>query len=213
MAVTCVENRHCRTMTLPSNTVHLIREALRETPSAKEELFRRYLPRVRQIVSLRMGVRLLELEEIEDVVQNAMLTAWRDLGNFEARSEGSFISWMARIVENTLRAEARYHHAECRHAGRRAPLYKLPSESLSSLMFKDGGPSPSEVAAGYELEDLVRDAFDKLNKADREIIIMSRLCGMSDAEIAREVGLGSASSARSRRARALARLARLLDST
>jgi len=50
-------------------TVNLLRSARSGDREALDSLFKRYLPRVRQIVAIRTGQRLRELEDLEDLVQ------------------------------------------------------------------------------------------------------------------------------------------------
>lgn len=193
------------TQDLPSDTLQLIRSALAEDLPAKEELFRRYLPRVRQIVALRMGRRLRRLAEQEDVVQTALLSAWRSLDSYQPRSHSDFTSWMATIVENTLRGLARHHGAARRDVARCTPL-SVVQDSLSSFVLRGELTTPSEAAVGHEFEQQLEDAMLTLSETDREAIVLSRLCDMPADEMAEHMGLGSASSARARIARALTRL-------
>src|SRR5262245_12995939 len=83
-------------------TILLVRAAQRGDAEALEALFTRYLPRVRQIVALRLGWRLRQLLEVDDIVQEVLLDAFQGLGQFEPRSEGSFRNWLARTVEREI---------------------------------------------------------------------------------------------------------------
>ena len=60
-------------------TVHLVQAAQGGDRQALEDLFTRYLPRVRQIVSLRMGRRLTKFVEFEDVTQESLLKIFNGL--------------------------------------------------------------------------------------------------------------------------------------
>ena len=80
------------------SSVELAGLAARGDGRARDALFERYLPRVRQIVSVRMGRPLAAIHEVDDVVQESMLDAFRSLERFELRSDATFRNWMARIV-------------------------------------------------------------------------------------------------------------------
>ena len=75
-------------------TVFLVRDSQRGSRQSLENLFARYLPRVRQMVERRLGW-LRRCVEAEDIVQDAMLKAFKALGRFEHRANGSFGNWRA----------------------------------------------------------------------------------------------------------------------
>src|SRR6202140_624422 len=86
---------------------------------AVETLFRRYQRRLFQTAMRVLG----NAADAEDVLQDAMLSAYRALSRFEGRSQ--FSSWLTRIVINAAlmrvpcspRAESRARAREKRNAG------------------------------------------------------------------------------------------------
>lgn len=187
-------------------TAALVGRAQSGDGPATDELFERYLPVVRRVVALRMGVRLAELAESEDLVQEALLEAFRSLDGFVPRSQGSFRNWLATVAENRIRDVVRRAHAEKRGAGRARTFSAADSGSLSSSIFAGNEPTPSEMARGSELEERLERALLALDERDRRVIELRRLTGMTYEEIAAELELGGASSARSLFARALGKL-------
>ena len=76
-------------------TLELVGAAQKGDRSALEALFERYLPRVRQIVAVRMGRRLNQVVEFDDIAQDVLLKVFQGLDRFEQKSEGSFRNWLA----------------------------------------------------------------------------------------------------------------------
>ncbi len=61
------------------DTLRLVARAQDEDPEALQVLFVRYLPRVRRIAALRLGHRSRSLYDFDDVLQEAMVDAFRGL--------------------------------------------------------------------------------------------------------------------------------------
>jgi RNA polymerase sigma-70 factor (ECF subfamily) len=70
--------------------------------------------------------------------------------------------------------------------------------------------SPSEAAGGREFIERFESVFDRLSDDDREVILLSRVVGLTHAEIAQQTGR-SEGACRVLLHRALGRLAELLD--
>jgi len=187
-------------------TVALVREAAGGRAEARERLFDRYLPRLRQLVALRLGRRLGAFAEVDDLVQETLLLAHERLESFEMRSEGAFLDWLGEIARNRLGDLERRREARKRGEGRVRPFAAYDSSVLSSSILPGAGPSPSQAAAARELESLLETAMLALPERQRRVIDMRRICGMEYEEIAASLGMESPSSARSLYSRALAEL-------
>ena len=103
-------------------TVNLVRRAQTGDARASAALFERYLPIVGQIVALRVGKPMRDFGEDEDIVQQSLLNALRQLGGLEFHSEGAFRNWMVQLVENTIRDHLRRQNAQKRGGGRVKPF-------------------------------------------------------------------------------------------
>lgn len=193
-------------------TSELLRKAQQGEPLAADEIFRRYRPRLLHIVALRLGQRLAEIgSEVEDIVQDALLDAFRDLAQFEQRSEGALLHWLSELSMNRFRDRWRREHAAKRgHAAVKS--FDTDGSSVLSSSILDGEiTTPSERAQGAELELRLEQCLLALPEADRQVIVMARVCGMSHAEIAQSLGLGAESTSRARLARALVMLSQCLS--
>ncbi len=194
---------------LPVSTMQLFEDARNGDRVAAEELFERLLPRVRKIAALRMGWRETDLWEREDLVQETLLDAFRSLASFEARSEGALCHWLAQLVQNNLIDHARRRKAQRRDEGRRVRRSARSTILTDSVLGTDRA-TPSKFAQAKETEERVEAALLAMDERERRVIELRKLCDMSFEEIATELGLGGASSARSLFSRAMAELAKRL---
>jgi len=188
------------------NTISLVKSAQQGSRKALEDLFCRYLPRVRQIVALRLGYRQRLFVEVEDIVQDTLLKVFEGLHRFEQRSEGSFRNWLARCVECQIVDSAREMGAKKRGAGGAKRFADIRGETLTSSVFPAEGPTPSKVAQGKEAQEKLEEALLGLPQHYREVIVLRQLCEMSYPEIAKTMGFNEEASARKACSRALQKL-------
>ena len=74
-----------------------------------EALVGRSRHRLRRMVAFRLDQRLRGRVDPSDVLQDAYLTAWSDLGAYLRRPEIPFFLWLRGIAGNTLRELHRHH--------------------------------------------------------------------------------------------------------
>lgn len=194
---------------LPS-TRRLVLGAKAGDRTAVEELFTRLLPRVRNCVALRMGCRESELWDREDLVQETLLDAFRSLDGFEHKKEGALCHWLATLVQNNLSDHVRRRTARKRDARRVVPVTSSGSRVLSDSVFGVDRVTPDDHVEAAELERRLEEALLALDERARRVIELRKLCELSFEEIARELGFGSVSSARSLFSRAMAELSKRL---
>lgn len=188
------------------STLQLVRGAQEGDRRALDDLFARYLPRVRQIVALRLGYRLRDFATHEDIVQESLLKAFRNLDRFEPRSEGSFRNWLARCVVNSANDWFRRQRAERRGGGRVRPMSSLESEDITTIVFAGPDPTPSAVFRGRELAERIEDAMLAMKEHHREVLLLRLFCEMSYEEIGESLGIREPATVRKVFSRALARL-------
>jgi RNA polymerase sigma factor (sigma-70 family) len=83
-------------------TIQLVRAAQSGKSTAMDALFERYLPRVRQIVALRLGDPLRDAALHDDLVQESLLRVFQNLDKFEERSDSTFQNWISQCVTNSV---------------------------------------------------------------------------------------------------------------
>jgi RNA polymerase sigma-70 factor (ECF subfamily) len=189
-----------------TTTIGLLRRARGGERTAMDDLFARYLPKVRQIVALRLGCPLKDFALYEDLVQDSILRAFEKLDTFEELTQGTFYNWVATCVLSAVNLHFRKQGARKRGSGKVRPLGALRSEGLSVSIFKAQGPGPSTRASAREVEEKIEQALLTLKSHHREVIILRHLCGMTSEETARAMGFGSAGTARKVLSRAMQEL-------
>lgn len=146
-----------------------------------ERLVASYLPSLRAFVRLRMGPELRAREESCDIVQSVAREVLLHRDRFQHGGDQGFREWMfttahRKIVNRLLRWRAERRTAERENAA------VLPDE-LAAMV-----PTPSRHASAREQLSAVEAAFDELTEEQNEVVRMSRLLGLSHAEIAARLG-------------------------
>ena len=155
--------------------------------SALGQLCSVYGERVRRIVRFRMGPELRSQLESMDLVQEALVEAVKDIGDFTYCSEGDFLNWLSSIVENTIRDYVDRIHAAKRDVRRQVSLNKIsartdrpqPDVGLPAVT-----TTPSVVLSLREELDRLEQAMDRLKPQYREVIMLAKIEGLSCKEIA-----------------------------
>jgi RNA polymerase sigma-70 factor (ECF subfamily) len=185
------------------SSVQLLKDARAGDRSALERLFARYLPRVRQIVALRLGRPLKDFALYEDLVQESLLRAFEKLDAFEVRSEGTFYHWVASCVMTAMNLHFRKAGAHKRGDGKVVRLGGPASEGLSAAILKAPGAGPSSIARSHEVDEKVEETLLSLKSHHRELIVLRHLCGMTSEEIAAAMGFGNPATVRKALSRAM----------
>ncbi len=178
--------------------------------AALEELFTRYLPRVRAMVAARLGRTLRQFADEEDLVQETLRDALLGLDRIDQRSDGLFAHWLSRCVENNLRDAMRRGLAQKRGGGASRNFADL-EQSLSESLFAGRELAASQVARGAELEERIERALLQLGERYREVLVLRARGGLSHREIAAAMGLPSENTANVLFLRAQQRLRELLE--
>jgi RNA polymerase sigma-70 factor (ECF subfamily) len=186
-----------------NTTLQLVRGAQAGDRAALDDLFTRYLPRVRRIVALRLGCPMKDFAQYEDLVQESMLRTFEKLDQFKEQSEGTFYHWVASCVASAVNLEFRKLGAQKRGGGKVKPFGAFASEDLSASFFPSDTPGPRTRASAHELEARLEAALLGLKSHHREIIVLRHICGMSSEEVAASLGFSNAATARKALERAL----------
>jgi len=154
----------------------LVREALAGRAEAFADLVRRY-----QGYAYGSAIAMLsDFDLARDVVQEAFLAAWRDLGKL--RDPARFGGWLHGIVHNTARRALR----------ELARVRALAGELGAAAGRPDPTPRPDESAMDTERRQIVRDALARLGRANREALSLFYVNGLSYANIAGYLGVTEA---------------------
>jgi RNA polymerase sigma-70 factor (ECF subfamily) len=171
-------------------TQELITLARGGDQSALDQLCGAYAERVRRIVRLRMGSELRSKLESLDIVQDAMMSALRGLGDFSYRGEGSFLRWLSGIAENQIRENLDRLHAAKRDIRKEVALEALAGHPAGAR--RPVGPAvattPSMIFSRREELDRLERAVDTLKPEHRQVIILAKIEGLSYNEVATCLG-------------------------
>jgi len=192
----------------------LIQQVQRGDQTALAELLRRYQMRVLAAVRIRLGANLRNKVESWDIVQDVMIDALRKVQSFGFRSEGAFLKYLNRVVENRIRDEADRWGAQKRDAHREIPLDGRRSSGAANPLNTPedrASPTPSKVLVLQEELACLERAMDRLGSESeeyRELILAVKIEGRSYREIAEETG-STEDAVRMRVKRALLALTRI----
>lgn len=194
-----------------SQTHRLLEQARAGNAEAFEELFERHRPFLRQVIEWRMDRGLRQRLDASDLVQEAQLEAARRLRRYLDAPGLSFKIWLRQITyDRLLMARRRHLMADKRAVGREHVLPDDTSLQLVERVFA-AGPSPSQLAIRGELATRVAAVMGRLSEADREVLVMRHLEGLSNKQMAEILGVEPAAVSK-RHGRALLRLREMLVS-
>jgi RNA polymerase sigma-70 factor, ECF subfamily len=189
----------------------LVESAARGDAPAVDALIERYLPGLHGFVRLRMGRLLAGQESSSDIVQSTCREVLHHADRFRYDGEVGFRRWLYRTALRKIANRAEHYRAQKRDAGRRVELPATSREEAAALL--EGYASfctPSRACEEREELERVERAFGALPDDYREVILLSRIAGLSRRDVALEMER-SEGSVRMLLARALAFLAEKLE--
>jgi RNA polymerase sigma-70 factor, ECF subfamily len=147
-----------------------------------EELVRRYDRNVFRIANHITQNR----EDAEDVVQDAFLKAYQNLGSFQGQSK--FYTWLVRIAVNEALMRLRRRRTG---AGRTVSLDEEvdTGEDTVPRDVADWSPNPEQLYNQAELKDLLDRTIQGLPASFRTVFVLRDVEGLSTEETAEALGL------------------------
>jgi RNA polymerase sigma-70 factor (ECF subfamily) len=185
----------------PPSDEELVRRVLAGDDAAARMLFDRHLPTLRARARARLPASLRGKLGESDVIQDAYLAAFRSLGDFEDRGDGSFAAWLRKILERRIVNEVRDGDALKRDARREV---RIPTGTAGVGAALDQ-PSPSEEAMAEEDAAALRTAVAGLSADHRTVIRLVHDEGLTLVRAGERMGR-SADAARKLYSRAVAEL-------
>jgi RNA polymerase sigma-70 factor (ECF subfamily) len=176
---------------LSHKTRHLVAQAKQGDQSALNQLCWVYGERIRRRIRLRMGKELRSKLESVDIVQDALMCAFRNLEDFTYTSEGDFLRWLGRIAENRIRSNLEKLHADKRDIHKEISLNNGVSMSKGDpvqIPELARNTTPSVILSKKEDLDRLEKAIDKLKPEYRQIIVWAKIDGLSYKEIGERLG-------------------------
>jgi RNA polymerase sigma-70 factor (ECF subfamily) len=171
-------------MLSPTSTFDLLEQARNGDEPALSRAFERYRRRLAVLVHFKLGARVREFADVDDVVQETCLRAFRDIARFSYQSPGSFFRWLSAIADHVIADRVRYQNRECR-AGEAVrfrsdtnPLGPDPADTKT----------PSRLLAQREAVQRLLDRLDALPEDYRQAILLAKIERLSTAEMAERLG-------------------------
>jgi RNA polymerase sigma-70 factor (subfamily 1) len=169
----------------PTTTFDLLGRAKGGEPDALSLLFEKYRRRLLVLCRYKLGPEQAARFDPDDLVQETLLRAHRDLSRFTYRSPGSFMHWLSTIADHVIADAARHEGRAKRQA---AGLERLRSPS------NPGGPEPADSLTPSRIlhqDQRLRQLLAKLDALPphyREALLLAKIEGMSTAETAERLG-------------------------
>jgi RNA polymerase sigma factor (sigma-70 family) len=166
--------------------------------AALEALLARYMPRLRKWAHRRLPVWARDLKDTDDLVQDSVIGAVRNLQQLSAAHPLAFQEYLRVAVGNAVRDEIR------------RVLRRPGAESLDDALMSLE-PSPLEQAATRQRLARYECALKQLTVEEREAVIARLEFGFTHHELASALGKPSADAARKAARTALDKLLVLMQ--
>jgi RNA polymerase sigma-70 factor (ECF subfamily) len=159
--------------------------------SALDQLCNVYGERVRRIVRMRMGKELRPKLDSMDLVQDAFVSALGGLEQFTYKNEGDFLRWLSKIAENTLRDNLDRLYTDKRDIRKEVRRIDFNPTTGGGFVAAAGpieATTPSVIMSRKEDLDKLEKAIDQLKPEHREVVVLTKIEGLSYKEIGQKLG-------------------------
>ncbi|MBN1420629.1 MAG: sigma-70 family RNA polymerase sigma factor [Planctomycetes bacterium] len=161
-------------MDAEERTRSLIERAQGGDQEAFRELMSVHREDLEAVIRARLGPRLRGRIQVDDVLQETSLRAFRGLSSFRAQDAGSFVRWLVRIAINVIREAAR---RERRHV-----IVPLTGDVPGS------GVSQSTAMRRNERFDRLQGTLNALGPEFRQVILLARIERLPIKVVAERMG-------------------------
>lgn len=196
-------------------TLKLLALARNGDEVARGRLLDRHRAALIRMVGVRMDRALQRRVDESDIVQDVLVEADRRLAEYLQSHRMPFHAWLRHLAKDRMIDAHRRHRGAARRSMDRethphsADLSHASAFDLANLLL-DRQLTPAAAATHHELETRFQTALDRLDAADREIVLMRHFEQMSNQQAAEALEL-SEPAASMRYLRAMRRLRTLLE--
>jgi RNA polymerase sigma-70 factor (ECF subfamily) len=194
--------------TAAGSPIALLAQARAGDHEALGQVLEGYREYLRLLARARVGHDLRVRLDPSDLVQETLLEAQRDFGQFLGGSEAELAVWLRRILARNLADQLKYHQSQKRDVGREQRLDALIEQAHEALAAPLS--TPSKQASRREQAVVMANALARLPEDYREVIALRHIEGRSFEEIAGHMGR-SAGAVRMLWMRALERLGEVME--
>jgi RNA polymerase sigma-70 factor (ECF subfamily) len=186
-----------------TDTEHLLERAATGETAARDQLLVRHRGRLKAMVSAHLDARLAARIDPSDVVQDVLTEAAQRFPQYLADRPVAFYPWIRQMAwERLIDLHRRHLRSQARSVNREEP-HGVSDESAARLseLFVSAEVNPGSQLVRKEVRRRVQEALARLDKEDRELLLMRHLEGLKVVEIAQVLGIGErAAKSRLRRA-------------
>jgi len=171
-------------MESPTTTFALLEQAKDGDEQALSRAFERHRRRLAVLIHYKLSPHAREFCDVEDLVQETCLRAFRDIASFTYQSPGSFLRWLSAIADHAIIDRTRYQNRE-RRAGQ-----EIPFRSASNPLGPDPADSrtPSRLFAQQEAVERLLARLDALPEDYRRVLVLAKIEGLTTTEMAERMG-------------------------
>jgi len=129
-------------------------------------------------------VRQGSVIDASDIVNSAIVTAYRKREQYRGKTDAEFHAWLRTIVMNKYHTRSRSERAQRRGGGSNVSLgASLHVEAPSREK------SPDQLAGDHEVETLLTQLLEHLGEEHAELLYLTNYCELSHSDIAQKFGL------------------------
>lgn len=161
-----------------------------ESAGALLELYRNYL---HLLARTQIDLHLERRASASDVVQQTFLEAYRDFRQFRGATEGELLAWLRRILLNNLSELIEREVLTAKRDLRREVVLDDLESSAAGVetALRSQWTSPTSRARRRETAAIVADRLAQLPDAQREVIVLRNIEGLSFEEVAQRMDRSS----------------------
>ncbi len=171
----------------------LIDDARRGDTSSIGALLEQYRNYLLVLATTQIETRLQPRVSPSDVVQETMLRAHKNFGQFRGTSEAELLGWLRQILVNNLAKFVEQHVLAARRDVRREVSIERLGAALEqstiqlAALLPAAGKSPSMAVQQREEAVLLADRLAQLPKSYREVLVLRNLKSLPFEEVARRI--------------------------
>jgi RNA polymerase sigma-70 factor (ECF subfamily) len=171
----------------------LITKARRGSKSSLGSLLQQYRNYLFVLAATQINKRLQPRVSPSDVVQETMLRAHKNFGQFRGTTERELLAWLRQILVNNLAKFVEQHMLAARRDVRREVSIERLGAALEqstiqlAALLPASGKSPSMAVQQREEAVVLADRLAQLSDDYREVLVLRNLQGLPFEEIASRI--------------------------
>jgi RNA polymerase sigma-70 factor (ECF subfamily) len=155
----------------------LVRQAVDGDTQALEQLLLAHCDTVAEHIRPKLAGPLQSLISVEDILQETFFRAFQQIGNFEPKSDNSFVAWLkiiaeSRIMDAIKHQKRRKRGGDMRRIEQPHDVFQTSVADLMAVLADDDGDSPSRIVATDEAVRAMQVAIASLPDEQRQAVLL-----------------------------------------